>query len=224
MARPLNNRPSSGRQLNYRSPANSARGGYRGWSGDTTPGKGEVSPVESRKFIGHTAGNMPRLEAPQIERKGPVPYQYRLPPIAELKDMETAVLVDTLQRFGIVKSWEGLRIEAAKYVERISERTWTPEALKLEAETLVARETDAGLRRMAKTIYRETSAYESLDGEDPREVEYMWLGEGDSSQCDYCAFKAGTIATMAEFVELGMPGGETCAGGADCRCELVRMS
>lgn len=181
--------------------------------------------VGSLRMAQNPAGTKDRLAGPQIIRPdGVVPYQVALPDVTLLKDIkDLSKLKGILDRYGVSQPWAGLELETAKYVQRISERTWTPDALKAEVESLVNSEATKGNRMMAKSIYQQASLREMMDGDDPSTVEFMRMGEGDPNQCDSCARLAGMVGTLAEHEAWGLWGGDSCDGGKECRCFPMRI-
>jgi hypothetical protein len=148
-----------------------------------------------------------------------VPVGVRLPGVNDLLNLEPSELVDLLQRYGVVASWADTRARAAKV---IADMHGIPSGPLFEAK-MSALTTDYKLALVGqarRTMERYTTV-QAMDGTEGQEFVRMPEDYDETRICDVCYELAGTIGTMAQHEEVGLPGSASCLGGDLCRCTLV---
>ena len=139
-----------------------------------------------------------------------------------------AELQDVLSRYGVTGAWDQLRNDAMGYASRMANfDALDLDAIKREAERLVAGDPKHGFSRRARlSLARETQRAFILDSyanESPDQL-YIRISEDDDHTCDRCLEYAGIIGTLGQHAaEPGLPGFNSCDGGGQCRCSLVRL-
>jgi hypothetical protein len=162
-----------------------------------------------------------KFYSPGLQRNAQgVPELVRLPSAGDMKDMSASELIDTLQRYGVVASWDSMRadilVKNAKLAKLASK---TEEELARRADYEADREL-LGLCRRTQENYTTSMA---VDGEEQQLLIRLPEDYDPARICDICADLAGTIGTMAEQEEVGLPGEASCLGGDSCRCTLVAV-
>lgn len=173
--------------------------------------------MDSRGLVGE------QFQSPTLDWNSP-PTRVKLPEISDLVNLPDYALHEGLQRFGFMDRWIDAEQAAAKYVERITRRTWTKADLDAEIRRLATTDTTEGTRRLTKRCYHQYTLFTAIGNDDPSKVAFIRIGEGDDGQCDSCYSLQGEEGTMAYHQSIGMPGAQSCDGGDDCRCMLMRVN
>ena len=143
----------------------------------------------------------------------------KLPSVNDLLGLSESELVDLLQRYGVVASWADARARAAKVV---ADMHGIPSGPLFEARLQSA--IDTGQRELIGQARRTMERYttvQAMDGTETQEFVRMPEDYDETRICDVCYELAGTIGTMAQHEEVGLPGSASCLGGDLCRCTLV---
>ena len=163
-----------------------------------------------------------RLFAPGIERgAGVVPRQVRLPSAGSMAQLEAWELVELLQRYGVLASFDKMRSDimakSAK-LANLSGRLWEPELDRIA--TAEAKGELLGLARRTQENYTTALA---VDGDETKLLIRLPEDYDPARICENCADLAGTIGTIEEQAAVGLPGSASCLGGDYCRCTLVEI-
>lgn len=162
-----------------------------------------------------------RLITPTLDWESP-PVQVQLPSIANLVNLTVEQRYDTLQQFGLMRTWDEARAESATYVSRLTSFQAGTPAFDAEVENLISVNSKRGLLRNLRGAYRQFNIIDSLEGLDPRTAEFVRLVEADGNSCEGCLALTGEEGTMAYHQSIGMPGPASCLG--ECRCDLINVT
>jgi len=179
--------------------------------------KKNKSPIDdSRRLVGN------QLQAPVIDWNAP-PKIVVFPEIEDLKKLSLAQLNKITTSFGITSTWAELEQDVRDYIPRITRRKWTKQALQAEMQRLMDIEEQSGVRKFAKRAYREYGIVQAVSGaKSLAAVEWIWIVDGGDNTCDGCMEHAGQTGTIASFGT--RPGAQTCYGGEECQCQLIRLA
>ena len=162
-----------------------------------------------------------RFISPLLQAGSP-PSLAKLPKLADMVNLSDLELIDTLQKYGVVSSWEEQQQKALDTVLPAlrnapvgSEQFWN--TLNSTVDVNSRRE----LLGMTRRTSQQWSALTAIDGNLNQDM--VWITVGDSESCDPCNERGGMEATYTEWQEIGGPG-VPCLGGDYCRCELVKIT
>ena len=161
-----------------------------------------------------------RLRSPGIARPdGLVPVGVKLPSVNDLLDLSIPELVDVLQRYGIVASWADAKARAAKV---IADLNGIPSGPLFDARMrALTTDNQLALVGQARRTMERYTTVQAMTGDENQEFIRLPEDYDESRICDACYELAGTIGTMAQHEEVGLPGAASCLGGDLCRCTLV---
>ena len=163
-----------------------------------------------------------KFSSPGLQRNAQgVPETVRLPSAGEMKDLEAAELVDLLQRYGVVASWDTMKADIMTKNAKLSKLT--SKFTEAELEARAEQEADRELLGMCRRTQENYTTSMAVDGEESQLLIRLPEDYDPARICDNCADLAGTIGTMAEQEAVGLPGGDSCLGGDSCRCTLVAV-
>jgi len=163
-----------------------------------------------------------KIKAPNIGRMGPVPIVQPLPDIAGLVALDNDDLIAVLQRFGVVPSFDDLKIGAMDVAARlrrtpyVDAETWAD-----RMGTEVERHARGRLLGLARRTVERYQTAEAVGG-DPK-VTLVRISEGDDHVCENCDALEGAEGTYEEHEAIGLPGAGSCLGEDKCRCRLLRV-
>lgn len=146
------------------------------------------------------------------------PKLIRLPDLKDIKNLSLKDLKDTLKHYGVTEAWESYEANAASYLARVSSIPPGP-LFDAELERILDVSSKRGALGMSRRAVQTWSTLEAIDGNVNQEM--MWLNEDDDRTCEPCDQNGGEIHTYAEWVQIGLPGAQTCLGGDYCRCDLL---
>ncbi len=150
----------------------------------------------------------------------PSPLTPTSPFFKVVKKMSDAELLAYLEETGIVAPWNTLQMQAAEYVQRMTEYPPGSAQFKAAVNNLISTESRRGVLGMTRRAAQRFTTLNDAGGD--KNAEFIWVTEGDSVSCDPCISNAAQIKTLAEWEADGLPGAATCDGGDYCRCDLLR--
>lgn len=161
-----------------------------------------------------------RLQSPGIERPdGVVPYGVKLPSMNDMLDLSAPELIELLQRYGIVGSWAEAKARVADIVGRI--HGIPPGPLFDTQVRAIIENSRKGLVQTARRVTERYTTIQASTGDEKQLFVRMPEDYDPERICDICYELAGTIGTLAQHEEVGLPGAASCLGGDYCRCTLV---
>lgn len=140
--------------------------------------------------------------------------------LAFLREMNSVELYNALLDYGAIRPADQLIADQVSYVSRMTNYKDGSLQFKEEINKLIDHNSTSVLQSQNRRAVEGISAYREANGE--LDTLMVWVVEGGSNMCDYCAEMAGTTATYREFLnEIGTPGADICKGGDRCRCHLA---
>jgi len=136
-----------------------------------------------------------------------------------LRQHSSKILYENLLDFHAIRPIEHSIADATGYVARMTNYPPGSTQFKSEVASLVDTNAKGRIKQMNRRAVERIHAYREAGG--MGKTLMVWQVEGGKNTCDYCLANAGQVETYDDWILLGLPGAETCAGGDRCRCHLA---
>jgi len=133
--------------------------------------------------------------------------------------LTNAELLELFEETGIVSPWNTLQMQAAQYVQRMTELQPGSIQFKAAVNDMISTESRRGLLGMTRRAAQQWTTIQDTGGD--KNKQFIWVTEADDRTCAPCMSNAAEIRSYAEWEEIGLPGAATCDGGDYCRCDLL---
>ena len=171
--------------------------------------------------VGTTIDEQGRVVSPTVVRDDKLlPIGRVLPTELQLRDLTSTQLHEIMALYKIDMPWLDYVEDTKKYLSRISKIPPNSDQFERELERLLDVQTKRGALGMARETNRRTGWVEAAQG-DPEGTLYIRITDATSSTCDACFELAGAIGPLSFHEGIGLPGPNSCLGGAYCNCQLV---
>lgn len=151
-----------------------------------------------------------------------VPLQAKfLSEFAFINEMSTAEAYESFRQIDALQQFDHVVTDQMGYVGRMTNYKKGSAQWKEEVASL----TDSNSKAFQKKATRRSSEriYSWREAKGDVETLMVWVGEADKKACSYCKNNYGEVYSYADWLIIGLPGAETCAGGDYCRCHLAAI-
>jgi hypothetical protein len=138
-----------------------------------------------------------------------------------IRSVSNKDLYEILESAGGLRPMEKHIADSVGYVSRMTNYQPGSPQFKEAVADLVDTNSKNSIRRMNRRSVEAMSALAETQGNP--QTEMVWLLDPTSSHCIYCPNNAGVVMTYEEWLNLGLPGVDTCKGGDNCNCHLYRV-
>jgi hypothetical protein len=138
-----------------------------------------------------------------------------------LRGLSNTELYNLMVEAGAMRPIDKLITDQMGYVARMTNLRPGDPQFTADVAALIDANSGTNMQAMNRRAVEQFYTQREINGN--VNTEMVWIIEGGPNTCRYCQDRAGQVQTYAEWVAIGLPGADTCAGGDRCRCHLAAL-